>query len=1688
MSTEIHEKVLGKGIDARNAENQLDPGYWEDLRNAETDGNIVKKRRGYQQLGSYMPFRVSEIEYNATDTQICFTLADYVDLSRVRSDPIVVRGTYYGGGIPDFPDGILSQQYYNSFEIAIRRTPEATPNPLIFSETIPQAAHGHSSWLMHAVTLESTSNSSLSNELIIEDELEISFVDQNDPTTLTQSEVFLSQPIEFIFPSVDAGTIGSDHYYPNSGGVPSFISVPKGSPYTFDELNINTATDLKSVNLIVSVYERNPLTPELIRKVIPDNVEIDGSSGEFKLYVTIADPGAPDDPGDPDLQYIYVVSAVDEANTLSGQVTASTQEVVLSTENPFHILGIYTQTGSIREMVFPDSVVYDDTAKELTITFQTNDAVNYQIYYLEAGLTVNQLCVSPNATGYGGSVNPSTYVELDVYGLDPLQVMSIKDRNHWVTHIDTYRSVDLRKLVAGVGGVQYELASPSNLISLLPRYEQVLESETYLVPLFQPTGATFSGSGRGYITFDNLSGGAEMETIEYQSGTGYVRFTLSAINLDVSNSNFTDNLDGTFTSTLDRDLLTVKNAGFTIMNGSHAIQSMTLDTNTNQIIVDCLVEGVTNSDWDEVDVGGYCQVYTSPLVIGSLLVDTNTFFKGTSITLGGNTYTVRGNDFTSVEKLYIDGVLFNSVISQGSFILGTHTSDFIPTRSADPGNPASTGEYTKGDMVKYSSFDRWINIKNVIQYDTTDVTVSGNTVTFPAPGDALNFEAGQRIALLANNLEGGVFTVQSVADDTNLTIDGNLTIGTARFIGKAIQIDEELTVSDTVDNSLSFSPTARWHAIQKPDVPTAVGPQFQAVNYPFSTFEVGSQPNIKSTMVADNLYLTNGDDAILKFDGINLSRAGLFRWEGGTFVRKVSSGAGGMPLNTGSITGTISLDSKIFSSDDVLQFTAGQQATLSGGGSPQKVVVKDVDVANGKISLDTPANAAHTTLTEAAILKYYFRLNLIDANNNIIGSAVSGSNNDYVIEMTDETVVGIRLAKPPKLDMFDYDRLEYEIYRTVQSGSVFYKVATIKVPQTPRAGGPSTEGYVYFEDTVSDDQLSEPDPISASTLGAELATAVDEPLRAKFITSANNRLVLGNLKDNPSVDVRIFRPTTELSDADLDGLTFTFTDSTSTINYQFKSNTDSLNGVTVTGSGIFSGLTSSFTQGHWYYIGTTGTESSPIKYGWFKARAGNALHLYPSSLTSYGSDDFIIAGTADTIPLPALNETTDGDAGYQSGGNQLKISNTLVNAINATQFELENFALVGEGRTDSAELGRFTVRSVDNTNFSLTITHSASPNLFGNATVFINNIQASSGTAIASEEQSYASRMLVSFPSFPEIFDRPRAIIPEDSLSVIDVNSADGQEITGIIPFFGESTSQDSSKQDIVICFKENSIYAVNIRTRVITKIDSRGVGCDAPGSIAAVPNGIIFAHRSGVYRLNRGFDVIWVGRYLSRVWNENTNLNQLALAQGHVYPQEKQYRLSVPVGTDARATEVYVYEYGDEAAGQVGAWTRFNNIPSTGWASDGTESYFGSSIGKVFTIRNTRTNSDYRDDDQPVQWSGTYRAVDFNAPGTRKLLRAVITHFRVLIADRGTTLEVATDLTDGFSPTTSFVLQDSIETTLSNKITSIRQNVDNQKGVYYQLRYQNATIDTPVELAGITFRVAGLDYTGIKQASETGE
>ena len=137
---------------------------------------------------------------------------------------------------------------------------------------------------------------------------------------------------------------------------------------------------------------------------------------------------------------------------------------------------------------------------------------------------------------------------------------------------------------------------------------------------------------------------------------------------------------------------------------------------------------------------------------------------------------------------------------------------------------------------------------------------------------------------------------------------------------------------------------------------------------------------------------------------------------------------------------------------------------------------------------------------------------------------------------------------------------------------------------------------------------------------------------------------------------------------------------------------------------------------------------------------------------------------------------------------------------------------------------------------------------------------------------SFPSRILISYPNYPEIFDNPAAAQDNQSVSAVDINTADGQEITAIVPFFGSSAFGAAMQSGVVVVFKSNSIYLVDLSEKAkgnnaVQKIESAGLGCTAPGSVCPTKDGIIFANESGMYRLKRDLTVEYVGRRMERIW-----------------------------------------------------------------------------------------------------------------------------------------------------------------------------------------------------------------------------
>lgn len=368
------------------------------------------------------------------------------------------------------------------------------------------------------------------------------------------------------------------------------------------------------------------------------------------------------------------------------------------------------------------------------------------------------------------------------------------------------------------------------------------------------------------------------------------------------------------------------------------------------------------------------------------------------------------------------------------------------------------------------------------------------------------------------------------------------------------------------------------------------------------------------------------------------------------------------------------------------------------------------------------------------------------------------------------------------------------------------------------------------------------------------------------------------------------------------------------------------------------------------------------------------------------------------------------------------------------------------------------------------------------ADVYINDVLSTTAD-VAFESSIFPSRIVRSYKNYPELFDSPFASDAAYSDSIIDVNPADGQEITGMIPFFGDSaTGTGSQLSQALLVFKTNSVYLVDVETRATQKLNTRGQGCTAPQSIAQTKDGVVFANASGVYRINRDMSCSPVGKLLKRKWAEDINRDELARAAGHHYPLEQVYKLSVPVGDDAVNSEVLVYDYEREGQGQeYGAWTTYDNHPAVWWCSLGDDSYFASTKGDVFKVRRRLEASDYRDDAAAISASATLRAEDFDLPGVRKAIAAVSTSVELPETDlTGLAVTTAANLSDDFVAAGSVTLDSSDLTFQVFDATPVQR-----RGTHIQVKYTHSTIDEGCVLAGVQYTVAPLSG---KRVLDTGD
>lgn len=540
-----------------------------------------------------------------------------------------------------------------------------------------------------------------------------------------------------------------------------------------------------------------------------------------------------------------------------------------------------------------------------------------------------------------------------------------------------------------------------------------------------------------------------------------------------------------------------------------------------------------------------------------------------------------------------------------------------------------------------------------------------------------------------------------------------------------------------------------------------------------------------------------------------------------------------------------------------------------------------------------------------------------------------------------------------------------------------------------------------------------------------------------------------------------------------------------------------------------------------YYVIRVSTNAFSVASSLALALAGTDIDLTTQGsgthkilIGDYSSLVGFVASTQTRVPVLVFSDKYSSpaeEAGYSTradrevlvseAARELQFPRKLAAAINAsmTNFDTVQFSglypWVSAFAGNDYGPGQLVLRRLDVDDTYMTVEHTLPA---ASLTVYASGTQLAASTRLSATRRLFPSRICRSYPNYPEIFDAPYLQLDSESDSAIDVNPSDGQELTGIISFFGDSAFGDASKEALFVATKTRSVYIVDVETKRVQKLNTKGKGCVYPRSLQHTEDGVMFASYDGLYKINRQFQCVYVGKWVQRPFRgrfDHTVDADVPCAAHDDYAS--QYRLSYPIGTDGSNSEALVYDHTRESGDEPGTWTRYDNLPATCWTNVESDSMFGTSGGLVMSMRRSGTRFDYRDDDSGVSMLATYKATNFGSEGVRNFIHAVTIGFRLTARMAGTVVRAATELLDSFSDLDIFVDLDSVNLDArdadSNLVDLERAPVrtpqfglPEKRAEYVQMQIENSTIDEPVELTKLVFHVEPGNRAGTLAASES--
>lgn len=1678
--TSVPERNLAGGLNQQASEDSIPDGYVENAINVtvNTEG-LMKKRPGFRTYLGHLPIRVAKLSWDhtkATDN-LTFELTSGehanvdIDLSNVASTALLVVGrtsTPVSTG-PEF-NAAYTYRYYTGFTANPRKVIQPfTTNTLAYL----QSEHGYTTKDLFVGLAKSDNPTNKSNTQLLASSVTINQTTYDVSVGYSNDANPVAIPA-FVYALPLSGIAGTSYAALHNSSLVAGIHT----------ITIPAAThNLNSFNILTRCYDTT-LVPGSLVEVLPNEVYVDSNTGEVKLEFSEAQTN---------LRVLLHIPNI--GNQYIDAIAAYTQSsfTIPNLQGNFIFLDCFikpTPTSTIRRRVIPTDVQVDVLNSTATVTFDNefNLADNLVLIWDYAVVKTTKFSVTAQTTltSSGQDVEP----ELSIYGLLAEEIypetLATQSYNGWVQHVDTYKTEGNTTLVAGMGwnlfrGMPRDFASPYLATPILyPSLRSRALNATTLAPAFHGLNQTVSRTRGGLQFLGGGEGWGQIQSITWNAALGGYDVVIPTPSLAVTGTPVQS-----FTSTQPYgDMLTIQGAELSSFNGSWAILSSIYVTSLPfQHVTFTIKTSFESSDYN-CGQAGEAGIFTDVLQLETttpLLLTRGDTFSAQSFPSGLQLGFVGYFDQASVRYVFVDNVTESATLSAGQLLVCSRESKYCyGIRTLEGGvtgfNQANNLVLVRGDSLEITGLGVALEVSRVLSetHSNLQLTVEDGVGTLSNIPDARRFAIGQRILITQLGLYSGEYSVTDVASsNTEITLDctgvPNIVLSSIT-IPPHFELRETLSFSDDSFNRNYFAIEGRWECIEQPQIDTANKTRYAliepTVTEHFDALDYGGQLPIRSTMSQDNLYLTNGTDPVQKYDGIATYRAGLPRW------------------NT--------------------------QLYISSGNSP-------------------------STALSAGTYSYYFRLGAIDENETNIITAVTGIE-DYKITISGGHSIHLRLVSFPNWDEYDFEKISLEIYRTkVNLPGEYFLVTRLEMPQLPSGG------YIEYVDTLTDAQIeSQGKDLEVGITQGYLvgATNLSEPLRAKYMTSIDGRLVLANLRDWQRIDLNFSKTIGILTASDFVGNTLllhnnsadagTTTDMLNRVGFAFvgSANRRNISSTSYT-SNLFQFTVPQGTPaitpivGDWVYLTSYGNTNSFYQLtgtGWWQIRSVTAsgtnwiIQVYmPSFDLAKKEINVAIFAPNGTKHVPVYLGVTSGslddDAWRMVNGTTdsvIQITLRLAAAVNACMRQVDvalngyaafkPWIMADAGSEFNAGQINFVRPKESSLFFSITLPAFGSEVRVEHLGIY------KTGTIIATQRR-FPSRVLFSYKNFPELFNHAADVFIDESAASnepwpIEVNPADGQEITGIVPFFGESTVSGATREAMLVVFKSNSIYVVDIDTRKVQKIESNGLGCTAPYSIAPTKDGIMFANESGIYKFTRAQSVEPVGQFLDRVWRSEVDRANLGLAHGHHYGIARQYKLSAPTA-NLYNEDVFVYEHTRESRGQVGSWTRYTNHLATGWCNLFDQEFFGTTKGRVCILKDSGTKWDFSDRGEAITAEVVLRSNDFGIPNVRKKLLHLSVHFRnpqeegVNLSQESTEVYVAADLVDNFIACNKYeggglFVKTGLSDTGLLKGETIRFNVPITKAIRFQPRITNSGLYETLEFSGVTYRVAGLTTKGTKEAKDT--